>query len=75
MLAYSDKLVDLTEAMTPYMPDLVKACLEIYAKDGKYYGAPLHVGAMDSFYDKGFWSRPASTTNISRLGTTGTMPA
>lgn len=53
VLAYSDKLVDLTEAMTPYMPDLVKARLEIYAKDGKYYGAPLHVGAMVSFYDKG----------------------
>ena len=52
VLAYSDKLVDLTEAMSPYMPDLVKARLEIYAKDGKYYGAPLHVGAMVSFYDK-----------------------
>ncbi len=53
VLAYSDKLVDLTEAMSPYMADLVKARLEIYAKDGKYYGAPLHVGAMVSFYDKG----------------------
>ena len=52
VLAYSDKLVDLTEALSPYMADLVKARLEIYAKDGKYYGAPLHVGAMVSFYDK-----------------------
>ena len=52
ILAYSDKLVDLTPAMQPYLADLVKARLEIYAKDGKYYGAPLHVGAMVSFYDK-----------------------
>ncbi|MBQ8973520.1 MAG: extracellular solute-binding protein [Clostridia bacterium] len=51
VLAYSDKLVDLTDALSPYMADLVKARLEIYAKDGKYYGAPLHVGAMVSFYD------------------------
>ena len=52
ILAFSDKLVDLTEAMSPYMADLVQARLEIYAKDGKYYGAPLHVGAMVCFYDK-----------------------
>lgn len=52
VLAYSDKLVDLTEAMSPYMADLVQARLEIYAKDGKYYGAPLHVGAMVCFYDQ-----------------------
>lgn len=51
ILAYSDKLVDLTDALSPYMADLVQARLEIYAKDGKYYGAPLHVGAMVSFYD------------------------
>ena len=51
ILAYSDKLYDLTPALTPYMPDLVQARLEIYAKDGKYYGAPLHVGAMVAFYD------------------------
>ena len=51
ILAYSDKLYDLTPALTPYMADLVKARLEIYAKDGKYYGAPLHVGAMVAFYD------------------------
>ena len=52
ILAFSDKLVDLTPYLEPYMGDLVKARLEIYAKDGKYYGAPLHVGAMVAFYDK-----------------------
>ena len=52
ILAFSDKLVDLTGVLSPYMADLVKARLEIYAKDGKYYGAPLHVGAMVCFYDK-----------------------
>ncbi len=51
ILAYSDKLYDLTPALSPYMADLVQARLEIYAKDGKYYGAPLHVGAMVAFYD------------------------
>ena len=52
ILAFNDKLVDLTPYLEPYMADLVKARLEIYAKDGKYYGAPLHVGAMVAFYDK-----------------------
>lgn len=52
ILAFSDKLLDLTDAMSPYMADLVQARLEIYAKDGKYYGAPLHVGAMVCFYDQ-----------------------
>ena len=49
VLAYSDKLLDLTPALEPYVADLVQARLEIYAKDGKYYGAPLHVGAMVCF--------------------------
>ena len=53
VLAFNDKLVDLTTYMEPYMADLVKARFEIYAKDGKYYGAPTHVGAMVAFYDKG----------------------
>ena len=51
VLAYSDKLVDLTPYMESYMPDLVQARFEIYAKDGKYYGVPTHVGAMVAFYD------------------------
>lgn len=51
VLAFNDKLLDLTPYMAPYMEDLVKARFEIYAKDGKYYGAPTHVGAMVAFYD------------------------
>ena len=51
VLTFSDKLTDLTPYMQDYMPDLVKARFEIYAKDGKYYGAPTHVGAMVAFYD------------------------
>ena len=39
VLTFSDKLTDLTPYMQDYMPDLVKARFEIYAKDGKYYGA------------------------------------
>lgn len=52
VLAFNDKLTDLTPYMEPYMADLIKARFEIYAKDGKYYGAPTHVGAMVAFYDK-----------------------
>lgn len=51
ILAYNNKLTDLTPYMTAYMDDLVKARFEIYAKDGMYYGAPTHVGAMVAFYD------------------------
>ncbi len=52
VLTFNDKLLDLTPYMQEYMADLVKARFEIYAKDGKYYGAPTHVGAMVAFYDK-----------------------
>lgn len=52
ILSFSDKLLDLSPHMSPYMADLVKARFVIYAKDGKYYGVPTHVGAMVSFYDK-----------------------
>ena len=52
VLTFSDKLVDLTPYMQDYMPDLVTARFEIYAKDGKYYGAPTHVGAMVAYYDE-----------------------
>ncbi len=51
VLAYSNALTDLTPYMEPLMANLVKARFDIYAQDGKYYGAPLHVGAMVSFYD------------------------
>ncbi len=51
VLAFSDKLVDLTPYMEPLMGNLVQARFEIYAKEGKYFGAPLHVGAMVCFYD------------------------
>ena len=51
VLAYSDKLTELKPYMESYMPDLVQARFEIYAKDGGYYGVPTHVGAMVAFYD------------------------
>lgn len=52
VLSFSDKLLDLTPYMQEYMEDLVQARFEIYAKDGKYYGAPTHVGAMVCYYDE-----------------------
>lgn len=41
----------LNEALTPYKDDLVPARLEIYSKDGNYYGAPTHVGATVMYYN------------------------
>lgn len=41
----------LNDALAPYEEDLVKARLDIYSKDGKYYGAPTHVGATVMYYN------------------------
>ncbi len=50
ILAYSDKLVELSPYIEPLKDDIVTARLEIYSKDGGYYGMPLHVGAMVAYY-------------------------
>ena len=37
-------LMDLTDAIAPYKDNVVESRLDIYGKDGKYYGFPTHVG-------------------------------
>lgn len=44
-------LRDLTDVMAPYKDKVVQARLDIYSKDGKYYGLPTHVGATVAFYN------------------------
>jgi arabinosaccharide transport system substrate-binding protein len=41
----------LNEYVAPYEKDIVKSRLDIYAKDGVYYGIPTHVGAMVMYYN------------------------
>ncbi len=45
------QLYPLNDALAPYKNDLVQARLDIYSKDGNYYGAPTHVGATVMYYN------------------------
>jgi arabinosaccharide transport system substrate-binding protein len=44
-------LVEMNKYVEPYIGDIVKARLDIYGKNGKYYGIPTHVGATVMFYN------------------------
>lgn len=44
-------LKDLTDAVQPYIGNVVKSRLDLYGKDGKYYGLPTHVGTTVAFYN------------------------
>lgn len=44
-------LMDLTDAIEPYKDKVVESRLDLYAKDGKYYGFPTHVGTTVAFYN------------------------
>ena len=44
-------LMDLTDAIAPYKDNIVESRLDIYGKDGKYYGFPTHVGTTVAFYN------------------------
>ncbi|WP_020613177.1 ABC transporter substrate-binding protein [Sediminispirochaeta bajacaliforniensis] len=41
----------MNDKVEPIMDELVKGRFEIYAKDGKYYGLPFHVGALVMYYN------------------------
>lgn len=41
----------MNDVVEPYKKDIVQARLDIYSKDGKYYGMPTHVGATVMFYN------------------------
>ncbi len=45
------QLYPLNDAMKPYQGDLVQSRLDVYSKDGNYYGAPTHVGATVMYYN------------------------
>ncbi len=45
------QLYPLNEAMRPYEADLVQSRLNVYSKDGNYYGVPTHVGASVMYYN------------------------
>ncbi len=44
-------LRDLKPEIEPYIDNIIESRLEIYGKDGAYYGFPTHVGAMVAFYN------------------------
>ena len=44
-------LLDLTDAIAPYKDKVVESRLDLYSKDGKYYGFPTHVGTTVAFYN------------------------
>ncbi len=44
-------LRDLKPEIEPYLDNIIESRLEIYGKDGAYYGFPTHVGAMVAFYN------------------------
>lgn len=45
-------LVPLNDVVEPEMENCIKARLDNYAKDGKYYGIDYHVGATVVYYNK-----------------------
>lgn len=44
-------LYPLNDAIKPYEDKLVSSRMEVYSKDGNYYGMPTHVGATVMYYN------------------------
>jgi len=44
-------LRDLSDVIAPYRADVVESRLELYSRDGEYFGLPTHVGATVAFYN------------------------
>lgn len=45
------QLVDMNEYVEPEASQFIMSRFDIYAKDGKYYGVPFHVGASVIYYN------------------------
>ncbi len=45
------QLEPMNDKVEPVLDEMVKARLDIYAKDGNYYGIPFHVGAAVIYYN------------------------
>lgn len=48
----SIQLAELNDIVEPELPNIVKSRVDIYSKDGKYYGVDMHVGATVMYYNK-----------------------
>lgn len=46
------QLAELNKIVEPELKNIVKSRVDIYAKDGKYYGIDYHVGAAVIYYNK-----------------------
>lgn len=46
------QLADLTSIVEPELNNIVRSRVDIYAKDGKFYGIDFHVGAAVIYYNK-----------------------
>lgn len=46
------QLVPLNRVVEPELPNIVKSRVDIYSKDGNYYGICFHVGASVTYYNK-----------------------
>ena len=44
-------LKPLNDAVEPYLDNVVESRLQLYSKDGNYYGFPTHVGTTVAFYN------------------------
>lgn len=45
------QLESMNDVVEPVLDEMVKARLDIYSKDGTYYGLPFHVGAAVIYYN------------------------
>lgn len=50
-MAGTPQLVPLNDVIEPYRDTIVPSRLDLYSKDGTYYGIPTHVGASVAFYN------------------------
>lgn len=46
------QLVELNDIVEPELPNIVRSRVEIYSKNGKFYGVDMHVGATVMYYNK-----------------------
>lgn len=46
------QLLPMNDYVEPVLNDLIESRVDIYAKDGTYYGLPFHVGAMVIYYNE-----------------------
>lgn len=59
-------LMDLTDAIAPYKDNIVESRLDIYGKDGKYYGLTISIYAGLAMFNESYmlWKGNNSPQNI-----------